>query len=69
MVAVTVEVSDGTDRFEVAIRAPSIELAVRIAAERYPGNHIDMRFPIEPEGFFVEGLTAEDLLEDERSAA
>jgi hypothetical protein len=71
MVGITVKVSDGTDRFEVAVRARSIERALRIVAKRYPGSHIDVRFPIEPEGFFVESLTAEGLLEDkhERRAA
>jgi hypothetical protein len=54
MVKVSIEVHDGTARFAVAVLAKSIQQALRIVAARHPASVARVRFPIEPEGFFVE---------------
>jgi hypothetical protein len=58
MVKVSIEVHDGTARFAVAIKAHSIQQALNIVAARYPGSVAKVKFPIKPEGFFVEGFAA-----------
>ena len=58
MVKVCIEVRSGTARFCVAIRAESIRRALDLARRRYPGADVGARFPIEPEGFFVEDTAA-----------
>ena len=58
MVKVSIEVHDGTARFAVAIRAKSIQQALSIVAARYPSSAARVRFPIDPESFFVENLAA-----------
>jgi hypothetical protein len=55
MVKVSVEVRSGTARFRVAVQAESIQRALRLVAGRYPGRSCGVKFPIEPEGFFVGG--------------
>jgi hypothetical protein len=54
MVKVSIEISSGATRFEVAVRAESIERAVGLVAERYPKADARVSFPSDPEGFFVE---------------
>jgi len=66
MVGVLVEAISGEDRLEVALRARSIEGAVSLVAERYPHCHVGVRFPIDPEGFFVEEPSANGLIEEEQ---
>ena len=58
MVKVSIEVHDGTARFVVAIKAHSIQQALSIVAARYPSSAVGVRFPIDPESFFVEGFAA-----------
>jgi len=58
MVKVSIEVHDGTARFAVAVLANSIEQALNIVAARYPGSVAKVKFPIKPEGFFVEESAA-----------
>ena len=58
MVKVSVEVRSGAALFPVAVRAESIRRALDLAGQRYPGADIGVRFPIEPEGFFVEDTAA-----------
>ena len=53
MVEVSIEVSKGATRFEVAVRAESIQRAVGLVAGRYPRGDVRVKFPIGPEGFFV----------------
>jgi hypothetical protein len=53
MVKVSVEVSEGAARFTVGVQADSIDRAVSIIKERYPGRDVRVVFPIEPEGFFA----------------
>jgi hypothetical protein len=58
MVKVSVEVHSGSARFRVGVRAESIQRALSLVAGRYPGRSCRVKFPIEPEGFFVNGHTA-----------
>ena len=58
MVKVSIEVHDGTARFAVAVLAKSIQQALSIVAARYPGSVARVKFPIDPESFFVEDSAA-----------
>ena len=58
MVKVSIEVHSGTARFAVAIKAQSIQHALSIAAARYPSSVIKVKFPIDPESFFLEDSAA-----------
>jgi hypothetical protein len=53
MIRISVQVSDGTARFGVAIQAESIERALEIVARQNPGRECEVVFPIDPETFFV----------------
>jgi hypothetical protein len=54
MVKVSIRVHSGTARFTVAVQAPSIQQALSIVAARYPGSLAKVKFPIDPDVFFVE---------------
>ena len=54
MVKVSIEVHSETARFAVAVQAKSIQRALSIVAARYPGSVARVKFPIDPEGFFLE---------------
>ena len=58
MVRVSIEVYDGAARFGVAVQAENIQRALNLAAARYPHGRVRVKFPIDPEGFFVEESTA-----------
>ena len=58
MVKVSIEVHDGTARFAVAVLAKSIQQALSIVAARYPSSAARVKFPIDPESFFVENSAA-----------
>jgi hypothetical protein len=58
MVKVSVEVRSGTARFRVSVQAQSIRRALSMVGGRYPTSEVRVSFPIEPEGFFVEGPAA-----------
>ncbi|MDP8946586.1 MAG: hypothetical protein M3N09_00595 [Actinomycetota bacterium] len=58
MVKVSVEVCSEGAHFDVAVRAESIERAVNLVEGRYPGRDIRVKFPINPEGFFVKDPAA-----------
>ena len=58
MVKVSIEVHDGTARFAVAVLAKSIQQALSIVAARYPSRAARVKFPIDPESFFVEDSAA-----------
>ena len=53
VVEVSIGVSSGAARFQVAVRAESIQRAASIVAVRYPGRDCRVKFLIDPEGFFV----------------
>ncbi|MBA3472362.1 MAG: hypothetical protein H0T57_03890 [Rubrobacter sp.] len=58
VVEVSIEVRSGAARFHVAVRAESIQRATSIVATRYPGGDRRVKFPIDPEGFFVNDAAA-----------
>jgi hypothetical protein len=58
MIKVSIEVHDGTACFAIAVLAKSIQQALRIVAAQHPGSVARVRFPIEPEDFFVEDSAA-----------
>jgi hypothetical protein len=58
MVKVSIEVHNGTARFMVGVKAKSIEQALRIVQTWYPAKVASVKFPIEPEDFFVEECAA-----------
>jgi hypothetical protein len=58
MIRVIIEVWDRATRFRVIAQAKSVREAASIAAARYPNAEVRVRFPIDPEGFFVEEPTA-----------
>jgi hypothetical protein len=68
MVSVCIEVGNETGSLKVTVRARSIERAVRVVAERYPGSRIQVEFPINPEGFFADDGATEGLIPTESSA-
>jgi hypothetical protein len=58
MVKVSIEVRSGAAHFDVAVQVESIQQAVSFVQERYSKGSLKVRFPIEPESFLVEDLTA-----------
>jgi hypothetical protein len=58
MVRVSIEVRNGAARLNVMVRAKSIRRALSIAGNRYPGSDVRVRFPIDPESFFVKDPAA-----------
>ena len=58
MVKVSIEVHSETARFVVAIKAQSIQQALSIVAARHPSSVTRVKFPIDPESFFVKDSAA-----------
>ena len=58
MVQVSIEVRNGTARFMVGVKANNIQQALRIVQSRYPAKVAAVKFPIDPEGFFVDERAA-----------
>ena len=58
MVKVSVEIRDRTARFRIGVQAQSIEQALSIVRVRCPSSLARISFPIDPEGFFVEDISA-----------
>ena len=58
MVKVSIEVRNGTARFMVEVKAKNIKQALRIVQTRYPAGVATVKYPIDPEGFFVEERAA-----------
>jgi hypothetical protein len=54
MIKISVQVSSGAARFGVTIQAESIERALEIAARQNPGKACEVKFPLDPETFFVD---------------
>lgn len=59
MVEVVIETGAGATRVSVAVRARSIRRAVSLVEELFPGSDVRVKFPIDPEAFFVEDRAAE----------
>lgn len=62
MVSVCIEVGNEAGSLKITVRARTIERAVSIAAEQYPGNSIEVEFPINPEAFFADEAAGEALI-------
>ena len=58
MVKISMEVRSGAAHFVVGVQAESIQRALSFVQERYPKGSVKVRFPIEPESFFVEDRRA-----------
>jgi hypothetical protein len=58
MVNVSIEVRSEAAQFDVGVQAESIQRAMSLVRERYPKGNVRVKFPIEPESFFVEDPTA-----------
>ena len=55
MIKVSMVVRSGTARFTVTVQAESIERAMSIVGSRPLIDEVRVRFPIDPEAFFVKG--------------
>jgi len=58
MARVSMEVRNGMARFRVGVQARNIQRALSVVDKRYPHGEVRVSFPIDPEGFFVEGRAA-----------
>ncbi len=58
MVKVSVEVRNGHASFDVAAQAENIQQAVSLVRGCYPGGDVRVKFPINPEDFFVNDSAA-----------
>ncbi len=58
MMKVPIEIHFKTARFAVTVQDQSIQRAPDIVTTRYPGSVARVKFPIKPEGFFVEDSAA-----------
>ena len=63
------EVCSGAARFDVGVQAESIQRAMSLVKEQYPKGSVKVRFPIEPESFFVEDSAARGGIVPARVAA
>ena len=55
MIRASVEVVGSHSAFCIGVYAKNLQRAVGLAATRYPGYAISVRFPLDPEAFFVGG--------------
>jgi len=62
MVKISIEVRSGAARFDVGVQAESIQRAVDLVKGFYSASYVKVRFPIDPEGFFVEDVFAKEGL-------
>ncbi len=58
MVKIPIEVRNGHTSFDVTVQAESIKQAVNLVRDRYPGGDVRLKFPIDPDVFFVNDSTA-----------
>jgi hypothetical protein len=58
MVKVSIEVHSGTARFAIAVKAESIRQALSLVAAQHPSSVARVKYPIDPESFFVEDSAA-----------
>lgn len=61
MVKVSMEVRKGAARISVAVCAESIERAMSVIEGRFPEGECRMKFPINPEEFFVGDAPAKHM--------
>jgi hypothetical protein len=58
MVKVSIEVHNRRARFTVDVQAKNIHQALSIVAARHPSSTVRVKFPINPESFFVKDSAA-----------
>jgi hypothetical protein len=58
MVKISIEVRNRASSFDVSVQAQSIQQAIGFVGGRYPNADVRVRFPIDPEGFFVKDPVA-----------
>ena len=58
MIRVVIEVSDEASSSRVVVRAKSLHEAASMAAAAYRNADVRVKFPIDPEAFFVKEPTA-----------
>ena len=58
MVKISIAVRSGAAHFDVGVQARSIRRAMSLVKERHPEANVRVKFPIEPESFFVEDPSA-----------
>jgi hypothetical protein len=58
VVKVALEVRNGAARFRVGVQASSIQSALNLVKGFYSASDVKVRFPIDPEGFFVQDPVA-----------
>ena len=61
MIRVAIDVEYGDGRFALLMCAENLQQAVRFAADRYPDHTVHVRFPLDPETFFVDGSLADEV--------
>jgi hypothetical protein len=59
MIRASVEVGNETGCLSVVVCAENIQQAVRVVADLYPGCAVRVKFPLDPETFFVEDPAVE----------
>jgi hypothetical protein len=69
MIKVAIEARSGAARIGVAVTAESIERALGLVARRFPKSNCREKFPINPDGFFVEGFARAGLVEQPEKLA
>jgi hypothetical protein len=60
MVRVSIEVRSGATCFRVRVQASSIERAASLMQRLHSASNVRVLFPIDPEGFCVEDVLAEE---------
>jgi hypothetical protein len=60
VVRVSIEVRSGATLFRVGVQASSIQGAVSLVKGSYSATDVQVIFPIDPEGFFVEDAFAKE---------
>jgi hypothetical protein len=58
MISVVIEVWNEATRFSVLARAERIQGAASLAATAYPNADVRVKFPIDPEAFFLKDPAA-----------
>jgi hypothetical protein len=63
MVKASIEIRSGAAHFDVGVQAESIQRAMSLVREPYSEGNVRVKFPIDPEGFFVaDALATEGLI-------
>jgi hypothetical protein len=65
MIKLLVEVRSGAARFRVGVQAQSISRALSVVGARFPTSEVRVEFPIDPDGYFVNGSYLTEMVEPE----